>query len=69
LATLTDSIRFLRNAAPEEFEQFHQAFARYADEVRHTLVHGSEKLEVLQGQARMCEHILDLLNSGESRGR
>jgi hypothetical protein len=68
LPTLSDSIRFLRNAAPEEFEQFRQAFARYSDEVRDNLVRGADKLEVLQGHAQQCVKILDLLNGGE-RGR
>jgi hypothetical protein len=68
MMSLSDSIRFLRNAAPEEFEQFHQAFARYSDEVRDRLVQGSGQLEVLQGHAQQCVKILDWLNGGE-RGR
>jgi hypothetical protein len=68
MTSLSDSIRYLRNAAPEEFEQFHQAFARYSDEVRDRLVQSSGHLEVLQGHAQQCEKILALLNGGE-RGR
>lgn len=68
MTSLSDSIRFLRNAAPEEFEQFRQAFARYSDEVRDNLIRGADKLEVLQGHAQQCVRILDWLNGGE-RGR
>jgi len=66
--SLSDSIRFLRNAAPEEFEQFRQAFAGYSNDARDNLVRGAEKLEVLQGHAQQCEKILQLLN-GDARGR
>jgi hypothetical protein len=68
MINLSDSIKFLRNAAPEEFEQFYQALVRYSDEVRKDLVRAPDKLEVMQGQAQMCEKIVQLLN-GESRGK
>jgi hypothetical protein len=65
MTSLSDSIRFLHNAAPEEFEQFCQAFARYSDEVRDRLVKSPGQLEVLQGHAQQCVKILELLNGGE----
>jgi len=68
MTSLSDSIRFLRNAAPDEFEQFRQAFGRYSDEVRQTCIDAPEKVELMQGQARMCGNIFKWL-SGEHCGR
>jgi len=65
---LTNSIRFLRNAAPDEFEQFRQAFERYSGGMRHTFIYAPDKLELAQGHAQMCEKILQFLN-GATHGR
>jgi hypothetical protein len=69
LSDLSDSIRFLRHAAPEEFERFRQAFAGYSNDARDKLVQGVDKLEVLQGHAQQCKEILRLLGDGDARGR
>ena len=66
---LSDSIKFLRNAAPDEFEQFRQAFAQFSAEASDTLIKSVEKLKVLQGQAQMCVKVLQLLNGGEPHGK
>ena len=60
-AELTNYVRFLRNAAPQEFEQFCAAFALYTRKVGDELVFSTGDLALTQGRAQQCVKILQLL--------
>jgi hypothetical protein len=58
---LMDYTRILRNAAPQEFASFCQAFERYTDLMVTDLVNATGDLALVQGQARQCQNILGIL--------
>jgi hypothetical protein len=61
-AELTKHARFLRNAAPQQFNDFHAAFIAYADRRYKNLVRAETgNFLQLQGQAQMCEDLVQLL--------
>jgi hypothetical protein len=54
--------RFLRNAAPQAFVDFHVAFADYTKQQFEKLVfETTERLQIAQGHAQQCKKILDIL--------
>jgi hypothetical protein len=65
---LTDCIKHLRAAAPEQYRQFREAFARYYEEKVSRLVMSEGELKVLQGHAQQCAAILQFLIDGERHG-
>lgn len=58
---LVERARFLRNAAPREFEEFHAAFQAYTETAAKDLVMTTGDLQLAQGIARQCLNILHLL--------
>jgi hypothetical protein len=58
---LTLRARFLRNAAPQAFEDFHRAFAIYTNRKFYDLVDTTGNLAQAQGHAQQCKAILQLL--------
>jgi len=59
---LTKRARFLRNAAPKEFQEFLAELATYTSRQYETAVNATEHLERFQGHAQQCKKILDALN-------
>lgn len=56
-----DRARFLRNAAPQAFTDFHAAFAKYTNERYGILVQTTVDWPQAQGHAQQCKAILDIL--------
>jgi ABC-type transporter MlaC component len=61
---LTQRVRFLRNAAPQQFKDFKTAFEAYTQQSYENLVQTTENLQQAQGRAQQCLAILDLLTEG-----
>lgn len=61
LETLTQTAKFLRNAAPREFEQFRVAFDAYANETVSNLINATVNLERAQGMAQQCIKLTTML--------
>jgi ABC-type amino acid transport substrate-binding protein len=64
--TTTDDLgqkaKFLRNAAPQQFNDFCQAFAAYTNERIDALIFATGNIERAQGQSQQCIKIAKLLN-------
>jgi hypothetical protein len=59
---LTKRARFLRNAAPQQFNDFYAAFVDYTDRKYEGLVQAETgNFLQLQGQAQQCQALLQLL--------
>lgn len=50
--------RFLRNAAPQAYDQFFGAFAEYTDQVAALLVEATDNWQLYQGHAQQCKKLL-----------
>jgi hypothetical protein len=51
---LKEYIRFLRNAAPQEFGNFCMAFDNYTKTTIEYVVHATGDLQLVQGRAQQC---------------
>jgi hypothetical protein len=58
---LTKRARYLRNAAPQQFNDFYAAFVDYTDRHFEAMVDTTEDLQRAQGHAQMCKKILAVL--------
>lgn len=58
---LISRARFLRNAAPQAFSDFHVAFAGYTQRKYMDLVNTTGDLQQAQGHAQQCQVILQVL--------
>jgi hypothetical protein len=58
--------RFLRNAAPQQFADFHGAFAEYARAAAEIMVMTTENLQLYQGHAQQCVKILKALEDAKN---
>lgn len=58
---LEQHARFLRNAAPQEFDAFRTAFANYSRTMIDAMVNSSGDLQVAQGRAQQCLKIMRVL--------
>jgi hypothetical protein len=58
---LADYARILRNAAPQEFSNFHTAFGKYTDFRLNNLVFATGDLPLAQGHAQQCVELLRIL--------
>jgi len=63
---LTERARFLRNAAPREFQDFFAAFVEYTDRQYEMMVQTAEHLERAQGHAQQCKAIVDALEKAKN---
>ena len=60
---LTKRARFMRNAAPQQFNEFFAAFVEYADRKYEGLVQAETgNFLQLQGQAQQCQALVQLLD-------
>ena len=59
---LTKRARFLRNAAPREYQEFFAAFAHYTESSAEILVETTENLQLYQGHAQQCLKLLRVLD-------
>ncbi len=63
--TSTDNLRtkarFLRNAAPQAFDQFYGAFAEYTEAVAANLIMATDSWQLFQGHAQQCVKIMNML--------
>jgi hypothetical protein len=58
---LTTTVQRLRNAAPQQFEEFRTAFRAYTADIIRDYVMAENKLEQMQGQAQQCRGFSELL--------
>jgi hypothetical protein len=58
---LTEYVKRLRNAAPQEFSNFTAAFEKYTDAVVYALVSTTGDLPLARGQAQQCVNLLRIL--------
>lgn len=63
---LAQRARFLRNAAPREFQQFYAAFVDYADRQNEVLLHVTQNWPQAQGHAQQCKKIRDVLEGARN---
>ena len=63
---LADRARFLRNAAPQAFTDFHAAFAKYTFERYGILVGVADNWQLYQGHAAQCKAILEILEGAKN---
>ena len=61
---LVQRLRFLRNAAPQQFRDFKTAFEAYTQQRYENMVQTTDNLRQAQGHAQQCRAILDLLEEG-----
>lgn len=65
---LAENARFLRNAAPQAFNDFHAAFADYTRQMTEDLIHTTEHVTLAQGRAQQCLKILGVLEEVRKNG-
>lgn len=58
---LARKARFLRNAAPQQFQDFYGAFAEYTERQTEILLQVTQNWQTAQGHAQQCKKILDVL--------
>jgi ABC-type transporter MlaC component len=59
---LVKRTKFLRNAAPQQFNDFYAAFVNYADRTYKDLVHAEpNNFLQMQGHAQMCKVLVQVL--------
>jgi hypothetical protein len=58
---ITEASRFLRNAAPQQYEKFVAAFANYSAQTTDLMVQATGDLPVMQGHAQQCKKLLRIL--------
>jgi hypothetical protein len=58
---LTTTVQRLRNAAPQQFEEFRTAFRVYTADIVRDFVMAENKLEQMQGQAQQCRKFSEIL--------
>jgi len=63
---LTQRARFLRNAAPREFQDFFAAFVEYTNRQYEVMVQTTENLERAQGHAQQCKAIVEALERAKN---
>jgi hypothetical protein len=61
IGRLEERTRFLRNAAPQEFDNFRLAFGDYTRFMTESMVNATGDLSVAQGRAQQCLKILRVL--------
>ena len=63
---LTQRARFLRNAAPQAYQDFHVAFAAYYKTATEILVASDENLQLYQGHAQQLRKLLLILEGAKN---
>lgn len=63
---LVAKARFMRNAAPQQYADFCVAFADFARAVADKLVVADENIQLYQGHAQQCKHILRVLEEAKN---
>lgn len=63
---LVKEVRFLRNAAPQQFAAFCDAFAKYTAMVAEIMVAADGNLQLYQGHAQQCAKILKVLEEAKN---
>lgn len=58
---LAKKARFLRNAAPHQFQEFYVAFAEYTERQCEIMLQVTEHWQRAQGHAQQCKKILAVL--------
>jgi len=58
--------RYLRNAAPQAYDDFCKAFAAYTRQTFDDLIETNQNLSVIQGQAQQCKKLLQLLEGAKN---
>lgn len=58
--------RFLRNAAPRQFEEFFGAFAEYTEAVNEILVEVTENRKLYQGHAQQCKKLMAVFEEAKN---
>jgi hypothetical protein len=58
---LAENMRFLRNAAPQEYERFVAAFANFTRSITDELIVTTVELPLIQGRVQQCVKLLRML--------
>jgi hypothetical protein len=58
--------RFLRNAAPQAYDDFFVAFAQYTEEVASNLIMVTDDWKTQQGHAQQCVKIVRMLEEAKN---
>jgi hypothetical protein len=58
--------RFLKNAAPQAYNDFYAAFADYTDRQYEILVHVTDNWQQAQGHAQQCKKLLNILEGAKN---
>lgn len=58
---LIQTTQFLKNAAPQQFDQFRAAFEVYTADVFNSLLQATTNLPQVQGQAQQCTKLASML--------
>ena len=60
--------RFLRNAAPQPFDDFCTVFEKYTGETVENMINATTNLPLAQGHAQQCAKILQILEKAKKNG-
>jgi hypothetical protein len=63
---LKTKARFLRNAAPRQYEEFFGAFAEYTEAANDLLVEVTENRKLHQGHAQQCKKLMRALEEAKN---
>jgi hypothetical protein len=63
---LAKRARFLRNAAPQQFEDFRTAFIAYYSRQIEVLVFATDNLPLAQGHAQQCRKLAQILDEARN---
>jgi hypothetical protein len=63
---LTKRARFLRNAAPQAYQDFQAALAAYAEDATKILVEATENFQLHQGHVQQLRNLLLILEGAKN---
>lgn len=65
---IADKARYLRNAAPQLFDDFVAAIDKYTVQQASNLIHTTENIHLAQGHAQQCVKFLEALREVRKNG-
>jgi hypothetical protein len=63
---LTKRARFLRNAAPQQYEDFYAAFIAYGNRHLEALILATDNLPLAQGHTQQCRKLAQILDEARN---
>jgi hypothetical protein len=65
---LTERAKYLRNAAPQQFDAFVAEVRIYTAAVTQSLIYTTDNVQVVQGQAQQCLKFIEALEEVTKHG-